>query len=100
MSGLLLGQPVSAGMSLEEGMRQQLPALELSRWLRIEYKALPVLRALPLLGLPAGGMRPYADMMPNVIPISLYVRQWQQGEVAGLIAHYAPLAFGQQRNYS
>jgi hypothetical protein len=94
VSGLLLGQPAVEGVSLAEGMRQQRPVLERSGWLRLEYKALPVLRALPLLSGLGEGMRPYARMMSSMIPISLFVRQWQGGEVARLIALYAPHVFG------
>jgi len=99
VSGLWLERPAVAGLSLAEGLRQQRPALELSGWLRLEYKALPLLRTLAPLGgrLPRSvdeDMRRYASMISSMIPISLYVQQRQQGEMTRLIAQYAPQAFG------
>jgi len=93
VDGLLVGPPVPGRLSLEEGIKQQVPVLEMSGWLRLEVKLRPVLRVLaPLGGLSprmvdhALDMRTYA----SIIPISLFVPHWQRSEAAALIAQYVP----------
>jgi hypothetical protein len=97
VNGLLLELPASEGVSLQEGMRQQRPVLEVSGWLHLELKALPVLRVLvPLGGLSQRSIDEALDMRRygSIIPISLFVRQWQHSEAAWIIAQYAPQVFG------
>jgi hypothetical protein len=94
ISGLLLAQPAREDLSLAEGMRQQRPTLEHSRWSQLVYKTLPAL-AILVARSPSSvnaSMRGYETMISNLIPVSFYVQNWQNSEVAQLIAQYAPQA--------
>jgi hypothetical protein len=102
IENLRLKRPAIEGLSLEEGMKEEVAVLIRATALRIIQEALPWLRTSTLLlsiisALNGSGYARYmgpssSNIDPRYIPVGLCGDAWKNGELFQDVRHYAPQA--------
>jgi hypothetical protein len=68
------------------------PGMEMAGWLRLGYQLLSFMNAAS----PATGRGYHPNQLSryhNVIPVGMFDRDWQTGEIGSLVRRYAPQVF-------
>jgi hypothetical protein len=87
------GKRVMGAQDIESLILRE-PGIEMARWMQIGYKLMP---AASLVSLLDGDSRVFVPRSlsnyADAIPVGMFDKDWQQGEIGALVKRYAPEAF-------